>query len=162
VQGWAHTGLGSGALAVEAMREAVSLEPELAFTRAALAHALARDGEVTEARRLLAQLLEQERQGYVSAYDIAVVYAGLGEADTAFEWIGKAIAERSTFVVHLAWDARLVPLRTDRRFGELVERLGIPAGPSPRPRRPGTTAILRGTEDPTAGAASPGLLRAAG
>jgi eukaryotic-like serine/threonine-protein kinase len=135
VQGWALTGLGNGEAAIESLRDAVDLDPELAFTRAALAHALARNGATDEARGLLVELLAEARQGYVSAYDIALVYAGLGDNDSAFEWIAKAIAERSSFVVHLTWDARLDLLRNDRRFSELVERLGIPAAARRAPAR---------------------------
>jgi eukaryotic-like serine/threonine-protein kinase len=136
VQGWALTGLGDTEAALDAMRDAVELDPELAFTRAALAHALGRSGRTQEARQFLDELLTAARQGYVSAYDIALVYTGLGDSDSAFEWIAKAVAERSSFVVHLTWDARLEPLRADRRFAELVERLGIPsATPRPQPRR---------------------------
>jgi eukaryotic-like serine/threonine-protein kinase len=133
VQGWAQTGLGAHEEAIESLRDAVLLAPDLAFARAALAHALARNGQGAEARALLDELLVEARKGYVSAYDIALVYAGLGENDSAFEWIAQAIAERSTFVVHLTWDARLMPLRSDRRFTDLVERLRIPAGVE-RPR----------------------------
>jgi eukaryotic-like serine/threonine-protein kinase len=139
VQGWAQTGLGEADAAIASMRDAVDLDPDLAFSRAALAHALARNGESSEARALLDQLLADERLGYVSAYDIALVYAGLGENDSAFEWIAKAVAERSSFVVHLTWDARLEPLRSDRRFTELVQRLGIPSAISPAVPRGGVT-----------------------
>jgi eukaryotic-like serine/threonine-protein kinase len=127
VQGWALTGLGSVDEAIESLRDAVDLDPNLAFTRAALAHTLARNGAAAEARALLAELLAEARHSYVSAYDVALVYAGLGDNDSAFEWIAKAIAERSSFVVHLTWDSRLDVLRGDRRFSELVERLGIPS-----------------------------------
>jgi eukaryotic-like serine/threonine-protein kinase len=120
VQGWAYAGKGEHTRSVESMREAVSLAPGLAFARAALAHALARSGMVDEAHELLNKLLAASRQGYVSAYDIAIVYTGLGENDAAFEWIANAIAERSMFVVHLTWDSRLEPLRADERFAELV------------------------------------------
>lgn len=72
------------------------------------------------------------------AYDIALVYASLGENDRAFEWLAKALAERSMFVVHLAWDARLGPLRTHPRFAELVQRLGIPSGQPPPPKAANT------------------------
>ena len=58
------------------------------------------------------------------------MYAGLGEVDQAFDWLGKAIAERSMFVVHSTWDTRLLPLHSDRRFAELTERLATP-GPVP-------------------------------
>ena len=142
VQGWAEEGKGNSEKAVAAMRGARELEPTLGFTQAALANALARHGETREARALLAGLLAQSRLGYVSAYDIALVYTGLGDNDAAFEWLGKAIAERSMFVVHLAWDARLTPLRDDRRFQELLARLAIP-GQSAQSTKPKTVAMAR-------------------
>jgi eukaryotic-like serine/threonine-protein kinase len=139
VQGWAHAGRGEHGPAVEAMRTAVSLSPDLAFARAALAHALARQGATAQAGVLLDELVTRSQQGYVSAYDVAIVHAGLGDTDSALEWIAKAVAERSVFVVHLNWDSRLDPLREDRRFNELVQRLGIPApGVRPVPARRGT------------------------
>ena len=146
VQGWAEEGKGSSAKAVAAMRGAMELEPTLGFTQSALAYALARHGETREARALLAGLLAQSRLGYVSAYDIALVYTGLGDEDAAFEWLGKAIAERSMFVVHLAWDARLRPLHDDRRFRELLVRLAIP-GQSAQATRPRTIAMARTGDD---------------
>jgi serine/threonine-protein kinase len=142
VQGWAEEGKEEHAKAVASMRGAMELEPTLGFTQSALAYALAHNGETREARTLLAGLLAQSRVGYVSAYDIALVYTGLGDTDAAFEWLGKAIAERSMFVVHLAWDARLRPLRDDRRFRELLDRLAIP-GQSARATKPKTVAMAR-------------------
>jgi serine/threonine-protein kinase len=134
VQGWAEAGSGSHAKAVESMREAVALAPRLGFTRAGLAHALARNGETGEAREILAALLEEAERGYISAYDVTIVYAGLGDNDKALEWLAKALVERSMFVVHLSWDARLQPLHTDPRFTALMERLAIP-------KRPGYTSV---------------------
>lgn len=142
VQGWAEEGKEEHAKAVASMRGAMELEPTLGFTQSALAYALAHNGETREARTLLAGLLAQSRRGYVSAYDIALVYTGLGEKDAAFEWLGKAIAERSMFVVHLAWDARLKPLREDRRYRELLVRLAIP-GQSALATAPKTAALVR-------------------
>ncbi len=142
VQGWAEAGKGQRLQSVASMRGAVALEPALGFTQAALGYALGRNGETREARTMLAGLLAQSRRGYISAYDIALVYTGIGDNDSAFEWLGKAIAERSIFVVHLAWDARLQPLREDRRFGELLDRLAIPGQKTPAPR-PKTVAMAR-------------------
>lgn len=131
IQGWAESSQGLGERAVESMREAVSLAPDLGFTQAALAHTLARTGQQREAREVLASLLERAGRGYISAYDVALVYAGLDEKDKALEWLGKAIAERSVFVVHLTWDSRLDMLRKDPRFAELIQRLQLPATRAP-------------------------------
>jgi eukaryotic-like serine/threonine-protein kinase len=139
IQGWAQTGRRQFGDAVASMQEALALAPELPFARAALAQALARNGQQRAARELLDALLAQAREGYVSAYDIALVYASLDDRDRAFEWLAKALAERSVFVVHLAWDARLGSLRADPRFTELIQRLAIPTAETHTPSKRGTT-----------------------
>ena len=130
VSGWAHLGKGQNDSAVASMRQAAALSKDLPFADAALAHALAKAGKTAEARRLLDGLLQQSLRGYVSAYDIAIVYAGLGDNDQAIEWLRKALGERSMFVVHMTWDTRLDGLRADPRFIELVKQLGMPAAPT--------------------------------
>jgi serine/threonine-protein kinase len=131
VSGWAYLGKGDGRAAVAAMRQAATLSEDLPFADAALAHALAKAGDTQAARRILDDLLKKALSGYVSAYDIAIVYAGLGDNDQAITWLRKAIGERSMFVVHMTWDARLDGLRHDPRFAELVKELGAPGTPLP-------------------------------
>jgi tetratricopeptide (TPR) repeat protein len=132
VTGWADIGKGHPDSAVTVMRSAVALSHGLPFAQAALAHALAKAGKTKEANQLLDSLLRQSLHGYVSAYDIAIVYAGLGKNDDAITWLRKAVGERSMFVVHMTWDARLDGLRADPRFAELVKQLGTPGSQPPK------------------------------
>jgi len=128
VLGWALLGEGKPDSALLALRQATRLTTS-AFASAALAQGLAVSGRTTEARRILRDLLARNEREYVSAYDIASIYAGLGQADEAFKWLRRAADERSTFMVHLAWDARFKGLHADPRYGELIEqRLGLPPG----------------------------------
>lgn len=153
VLGWAYLGEGRSDSAVAEMRVAVAESHDLPFAQAALAHALAKAGRSAEARRILSELLQRSLRGYVSAYDIAVVYAGLGDHDRAIDWLRKAIGERSMFVVHLTWDSRLDDLRTDPRFTALEEQLRKMTGEAaPKtapsraavPPRPGTRGAVTG------------------
>jgi len=130
VTGWADLGKNHPDSAVAAMRTAVKLSDGLPFAKAALAHALAKAGDKAGAQRILNSLLQQSLRGYVSAYDIAIVYAGLGKNDDAITWLRKAIGERSMFVVHMKWDSRLDGLRGDPRFAELANQLGNSGPPS--------------------------------
>jgi tetratricopeptide (TPR) repeat protein len=132
---WAQVILGWGLLAqdrpddaLEAFREAARLSAS-AFNQAALGYALAVTGRTDEARQILTELLERAEDEYVSAYDIATIYAGLGDRDAAFMWLRRAAEERSTFFVHLAWDLRFDLVRDDERFERLVDGdlgLGVP------------------------------------
>ena len=61
----------------------------------------------------------------VSAMEIAYVHAALGQMDVAFEWVDKAVAERTPFLVLLRVDPRADPLRADPRFAVLLKRIGL-------------------------------------
>jgi serine/threonine-protein kinase len=121
VLGWALLGQGKSDSALLSFREANRLGGS-AFTLAALGHGLAVTGNVHEARSVLATLLQRVEVEYVSPYDIATVYAGLGDADGTFKWLRRAAEERSTFIVHLGWDSRFGRVRDDPRFADLLTR----------------------------------------
>jgi TolB-like protein/tRNA A-37 threonylcarbamoyl transferase component Bud32 len=121
VLGWALLGRGKPDSAIMALREAVRLN-DGAFPLAALGHGLAAAGYQDEARQVLAELLRRNENEYVSPYDIATVYAGLGESDDTFRWLRRAAEERSLFIVHVGWDARFARVRSDTRFADLTNR----------------------------------------
>jgi serine/threonine protein kinase len=74
----------------------------------------------------IATRLAQRKIGYSSAYDIAQLYAELGDKDQAFRWLNIAYQERDRSLVGLKTDFRLDPLRSDPRFLELVRKVGLP------------------------------------
>ena len=88
---------------------------------------MAISGRLEEAKRLLQELTELSTKRYVSPYRLAVVYAGLGEIDSAFEWLDKAIQDRSVWLIHLhlARDPRFNRLRSDPRFAEIIRCIGV-------------------------------------
>lgn len=89
-----------------------------------LAHAYAASGNRAEAERLLVQL-GQQKQRYVSPYTVATIYAGLGEKDQAFKWLDKAFDERDIWLMNLRVDPLFKTLRSDRRFSDLLGRIGL-------------------------------------
>ena len=60
------------------------------------------------------------------AYDIALVHAALGDADQAFQWLDRALAEPSALLGNLRADPVLDPLRGDPRYREAERRLRLP------------------------------------
>jgi eukaryotic-like serine/threonine-protein kinase len=74
----------------------------------------------------LETLLAQRKTGYASPYWIATLYAELGERDLAFQWLNTALQERDTYLPSLRTDYTLDPIRSDPRFAELVQKVGLP------------------------------------
>jgi len=68
----------------------------------------------------------QRKTGYASAYQIALLYADLGDKNKAFRWLNTAYQERDTYLYGLRTDFLLDPLRSDPRFAELVRKVGLP------------------------------------
>jgi TolB-like protein/Flp pilus assembly protein TadD len=94
---------------------------------ASLAHAIAVAGHVEYAHELLEELKDRAGSVYVSPYDIAGIYAGLGDRENAFHWLRQAVEERSAFLPHIAWDPRFDPIRDDAVFREVLAPMNLPS-----------------------------------
>ena len=110
--------------AIASFQESVRLSPEplgVAF----LAHGLARAGRTEEARTRLAELEEIRAERYVSAYDLAVIHVGLGQADRAMGLLHQGLEERTHWMALLGVDPRLDPIRRHPDFARLLGTLGL-------------------------------------
>ncbi len=61
-----------------------------------------------------------------TSYNIARIYAALGECDRAFEYLDRAYRERSPEIVGLKVDPCFDNLHSDARFQDLLGSIGIP------------------------------------
>jgi TolB-like protein/DNA-binding SARP family transcriptional activator/Flp pilus assembly protein TadD len=125
ILGWAYEQEGRYPEAITAFRDAVSHSGGSSFALAAQAHAHAVAGEVEIARTILAELHRRAEIGYVSAYDIAAVHAGLRENGEALRWLERAYQERSSFLINMGWEPRFRGLHSDPGFGSLVRGIGL-------------------------------------
>ena len=73
---------------------------------------------------MISELQKHVQKTGVGRYEIALVYAGLGEKDEAFAWLEKSFAARDKGLTYLKIDPCLDPLRSDSRFQDLVRRVG--------------------------------------
>jgi hypothetical protein len=64
-------------------------------------------------------------QNYVPAYNFVILYAGLGERDEAFQWLEKSYQDHASRMTILQVDPFLDPLRSDPRFANLLQRVGL-------------------------------------
>jgi TolB-like protein/Tfp pilus assembly protein PilF len=90
-----------------------------------LGHVYAVSGSKPQAWKILNELEELSDKRYVSAFDLAVIYAGLGDKAEALGWLEKAYDDRSFFLVSLNVDPRFDDLRGEPRFRGLVQRVGL-------------------------------------
>jgi TolB-like protein/DNA-binding winged helix-turn-helix (wHTH) protein/Tfp pilus assembly protein PilF len=93
---------------------------------ATTAYALARAGRAREALATLDELRRIAKPGDPAPFRIAYVHIGLGETGRAFEWLQKAIEARDWQMGMLKVEPAFDDLRSDPRFTELVERVGLP------------------------------------
>jgi TolB-like protein/DNA-binding winged helix-turn-helix (wHTH) protein/Flp pilus assembly protein TadD len=133
MRGQALEELGDHDLALTALATAARLSGQNSKPISLTGYILGRSGRTAEARDLLGALEMASRQRYVPPYALALVHAGLGDADAAFEWLDRAYAARDVHLMFLTVDVKWDRYRTDPRFADLLARcgfttIGTPAG----------------------------------
>jgi TolB-like protein/Tfp pilus assembly protein PilF len=92
---------------------------------ALLAYANAAAGNRMEAQRLLDKLLSEAQQQRAPAAALALIYGQLGDEDSAFYWLERAVEERSSFLLFVKVSPRMDRLRADPRYRNLLHRIGL-------------------------------------
>jgi tetratricopeptide (TPR) repeat protein len=111
--------------ACDELQKARILSSESPYVLSALGHAYAYADKKEGARQMLNELTELSKRRYVSPYDVALVYAGLGDKDQTFSWLEKAYNERATWLILLNVDQLWDPLRSEARFKDLLQRMNL-------------------------------------
>ncbi len=83
-------------------------------------------GKRADAQRVLLGLEEQWRRNHFGDYDIAGVYAALGEKDQTLVWLERAYESRSIMMTALKVDPDMDSLRSGPRFQDLLRRMNFP------------------------------------
>jgi eukaryotic-like serine/threonine-protein kinase len=122
--GWTLAAAGRSAEAIAAFEKARQLQPSSATT-SALGYGYARAGRRRDAEQLLTTLSADASRTFVSNYDLAVLSLGLGNLDQTFKSLAKAFDERASLLIYLKVDPIFDGVRDDRRFQDLVVRVGL-------------------------------------
>ena len=88
-----------------------------------LAITYARMDQQSEARNILAQLVQAREKRYVSAPLIAAVSTALGDKEEAFRWLERAYEEHSGVLQWIAFLPEFRALHSDARFPHLLRRI---------------------------------------
>ena len=123
--GSAYLGQGNPEEAFSWYQRGQSLDSAVRSYDALIVRALAALGEREEAEAILRRLEEQATTQYIRAESMAMGYAAVGEFDRAFACLERAFVARSAGLIFLHLDPGYEPLRTDRRFADLVRRIGL-------------------------------------
>jgi serine/threonine-protein kinase len=117
--------------AVEAFQKSLTLgDNQMALAKLGCAYGLA--GRRGEALKILDQLFEMRERQYAAPFNIARVYAGLGDNDNAFEWMEKAVEERDADLVFLKRHVEAGAgvyfgenFSTDSRYEDILRHAGL-------------------------------------
>ena len=90
------------------------------------AYVLARAGRQRDARATLDELRRISKPRDPAPFRLAYVHIGLGDTDRAFEWLQKALEAHDWQMGMLKVEPAFDDLRSDPRFRELIERVGLP------------------------------------
>jgi len=94
------------------------------------AEALALSGHRTRALEIMEEV-ERDRQDsngsavYVSAANLGMTYAMIGEKERAFTWLDKAYQQHDPILVQLKVDPGFDSLRSDPRYLDLLRKVGL-------------------------------------
>jgi len=123
----AYIGKGMNEEAIAECQRVLSISKDHSMAKASLAYAYAAQGKRDEAKKILKELKELLSQRQASPYHIAIIYSGLDDKDQTFAWLEEAYRERSRTLasglkVNPTWNG----IRSDRRFSDLLRRIGLP------------------------------------
>jgi hypothetical protein len=74
---------------------------------------------------LLRDLKKSSAKHYFPPYQLALIHVGLGEKEEALNLLERAYEERYPWLMHLAVEPRLDPIRSEPRFKALLSRIGL-------------------------------------
>jgi serine/threonine protein kinase/tetratricopeptide (TPR) repeat protein len=124
--GQVYEQMGMYEMANSELNKGISMSENSTYALASLGHAYALEGRKRDAQMILSRLTSLASQKYVSAYDFAIIYAGLGEDNEAFASLHRAFDGREPGLALLKADPRLDHLHSDPRYADLLRLMGLP------------------------------------
>ncbi len=88
--------------------------------------AYAKIGRRGDAENVISKLNDLAKSEYVSHYNLAIIYASLGDKDRTFTELEKAFDDHDRLCIETKFDFFMDPVRSDPRFREILKRLNLP------------------------------------
>jgi tetratricopeptide (TPR) repeat protein len=123
--GRAYSQTGAYEQAITELQSAIQFGGRTPTFLGSLGYAYAVAGRRDEAIKILNELKSLSKRQYVFPHLMAIIYAGLGDKEQAIYWLSKAYDERDNALIALKVEPDFDVLRSDRRFSELLRRVGL-------------------------------------
>jgi TolB-like protein/Flp pilus assembly protein TadD len=111
--------------AVVVLQRALLLSKGSPAVEGVLIRAYALAGRRSDALKLLAELKQRKKAGYVPSAAFVNAYLGLGDGEQAFAALGQAVQEKSNILQFAKTHPYFDPIRNDPRFRDLIHRVGL-------------------------------------
>ncbi|HEX6186692.1 MAG TPA: tetratricopeptide repeat protein [Pyrinomonadaceae bacterium] len=122
-KGFVYAARGNYSEAINNYREMIRLNGQHTGVDCYLGFALARAGQISEARTMLNKL--ETGRDYVSPVELAVLHVGLDDQDKAMSSLEKAYGTQDSQLQYLRVEPHFDSLRSDPRFAGLLQRVGL-------------------------------------
>jgi tetratricopeptide (TPR) repeat protein len=122
--GLAFLDLGRNSEAIANLEKGAELSNRAGFALSNLGYGYGAVGKRTEAAAIINELEERYARKESAAVFVSGVYAGMGDKDKTFEWLGKAFHNKEDFGF-FRWRIHFESLREDPRFKDLLKRMGL-------------------------------------
>jgi DNA-binding winged helix-turn-helix (wHTH) protein/Flp pilus assembly protein TadD len=111
--------------AIREFQKAQDLSGPDPYVDGLLGYSEALSGNTDAARKLLLELTRRSHTEYVPAFSMALICIGLHDNDRALSLLTQSFQERSTYLVYAKTDPLLDSIRSDPRFGDLMNQIGL-------------------------------------
>lgn len=123
---WGYFLMGRTQAGISELERVVDEVPDTTLWLAQLGEMYGLVGEADRARALLHQLEQHAQTRFVSPYQFAYVWTAL-DADTAIQWLERAVATRTGAAYGIKTSFLFAPLRSRPRFHALLRKLKLNA-----------------------------------
>jgi tetratricopeptide (TPR) repeat protein len=119
--------LGRTSEAVAVAEKSARLSGRNGFYLGWLAWACGIAGHHDRARSIIEELRSKPEGSYIQPLGMTQAFCGLGDVDSAFEWLERGLAVRDPLIANID-QPYLDPLRDDPRWPSVLERVGYLGG----------------------------------
>ncbi|MDQ3818578.1 MAG: tetratricopeptide repeat protein, partial [Acidobacteriota bacterium] len=106
-------------------QKAVELSGRSSESLSDLGYCYAVTGKRNDALQILKELEDKYAKRESVGLYLAGVHAGLGDRDSAFQWLEKDFVQRSGQLQRITWWFSFDDLRSDPRYADLLRRMGL-------------------------------------